>query len=81
MYKITLVIDGMTCGMCEAHVNDTVRKNFNIKKVTSSRKKKQTVIISPEVISRDAVTSAIAQTGYTVTGYTCEPHDKKSIFS
>ena len=26
MYKITLDVDGMACGMCEAHVNDAVRK-------------------------------------------------------
>ena len=27
MYKYTLQIDGMMCGMCEAHVNDVVRRN------------------------------------------------------
>ncbi len=26
MIQITLEIDGMMCGMCEAHVNDAVRK-------------------------------------------------------
>ena len=26
MYKTTLKIDGMMCGMCEAHVCDAVRK-------------------------------------------------------
>ena len=26
MYKITVDVDGMACGMCEAHVNDAVRK-------------------------------------------------------
>ena len=28
MYKITLDVDGMACGMCEANVNDAVRKAF-----------------------------------------------------
>ena len=32
MVKITLKIDGMACGMCESHVNDTIRKNFAVKK-------------------------------------------------
>ena len=36
MVKLTLEVDGMACGMCESHVNDTVRKNFKVKKVTSS---------------------------------------------
>jgi len=32
MMKITLKIDGMMCGMCESHVNDTLRKAFPVKK-------------------------------------------------
>lgn len=32
MVKITLKIDGMSCGMCEAHINDAVRAAFRIKK-------------------------------------------------
>ena len=31
MQKITVKIDGMICGMCEAHVNDAVRKAFPVK--------------------------------------------------
>ena len=38
MIKTTLKIDGMMCGMCEAHMNDVIRKNFKVKKVTSSAK-------------------------------------------
>ena len=33
MIKTTLKIDGMMCGMCEAHMNDVIRKNFKVKKV------------------------------------------------
>ena len=35
MLIITVQVDGMMCGMCEAHVNDAVRKAFPVKKVTS----------------------------------------------
>ena len=28
MTKTTVKVDGMMCGMCEAHMNDLVRKNF-----------------------------------------------------
>ena len=45
MLKYTLQVEGMQCGMCEAHVNDTVRKAFPVKKVTSSHGKGQTVIL------------------------------------
>ena len=33
MVKTVLKIDGMMCGMCEAHMNDLIRKNFKVKKV------------------------------------------------
>ena len=46
MVKTVLKIDGMMCGMCEAHMNDLIRKNFKVKKVTSSAKDGETVIIS-----------------------------------
>ena len=39
MIETTVLINGMACGMCESHVNDVIRQNFQIKKVTSSHKK------------------------------------------
>lgn len=44
MVKTTLGIDGMMCGMCESHMNDAIRNNFDVKKVTSSHSKKQTEV-------------------------------------
>ena len=35
MIKTVLKIDGMMCSMCEAHINDAVRKYFNVKKVAT----------------------------------------------
>ena len=46
MQKITVKVDGMQCGMCEAHVNDPLREAFPVKKVNSSHSKKETVIIT-----------------------------------
>ena len=39
MEKVILKIDGMICSMCESHINDVIRRNFDIKKVTSSHSK------------------------------------------
>ena len=39
MLQITVKIDGMMCGMCEAHVNDAIRKAFPVKKVSASHSK------------------------------------------
>ena len=46
MVRMILEIDGMACGMCEAHVNDAVRRAFTVKKVTSSHAKGRTEILS-----------------------------------
>ena len=59
MNKITLKIDGMACGMCENHMNDAVRRAFPVKKVSSSHTKGETVIISQEDISEEALRGAI----------------------
>ncbi len=39
MVRITLSIEGMACGMCEAHINEAVRNAFKVKKVSSSHHK------------------------------------------
>ena len=44
--KITIKIDGMMCGMCEAHINDDIRREFPVKKVTSSHSKGETAILT-----------------------------------
>ena len=46
MIKTVLKIDGMMCGMCESHMNDVVRKSCSPKKVNSSAKNGETVVIS-----------------------------------
>lgn len=80
MYQTTVGVDGMMCGMCEAHVNDAVRKAFPVKKVTSSHGRGQTVILSEQALDEQAVRSAINATGYTVTSFQCVPHEKKGLF-
>ena len=80
MQKITVGVEGMMCGHCEAHVNDAVRNAFKVKKVTSSHGDKQTVIITAEELSDEQITNVISETGYTVTGITREPYEKKGLF-
>ena len=64
MFKTTLSVEGMSCGMCEAHVNDAVRKAFpSAKKVTSSRMKKLTEVISETEPDTDALRRAAMQEG------------------
>ena len=46
MVKIIAKVEGMACGMCEAHVNEAVKKAFDVKEVTSSHKDNVTEIIA-----------------------------------
>ena len=55
MTETVVMIDGMMCGMCESHINDVVRKNFNVKKVSSSHSKGRCVILSEEPIDESAI--------------------------
>lgn len=80
MWKITVQVEGMMCGMCESHVNDAVRKAFPIKKVTSSHAKGQTIILAEEEISEEALRAAIGKTGYEVSSVHTEPYEKKGLF-
>ena len=55
MIETILKVDGMMCGMCESHVNETVRKTADVKKVTSSHTKGETVILSEQELDIDAL--------------------------
>lgn len=80
MWKYTVEVNGMMCGMCEAHINDAVRKVFRVKKVTSSRSKKQTLILSETELDTAALADAIRRTGYEVGDIQKEPYKKKGLF-
>ena len=80
MYKITMKVEGMRCGMCESHVNEVVRKNAQIKKVTSSHTKNQTVVISENNIDEQGVKEAIEAMGYKVLSIEKESYIKKGLF-
>ena len=76
MIKTIVGIDGMMCGMCESHVNDVIRKSFDVKKVSSSHSKR-TEIISEEALDEDKIRAVIDETGYTVMSVETEPYKKK----
>ena len=80
MVKTVLKIDGMMCGMCEAHMNDLIRKNFKVKKVTSSAKDGETVIISEAELDIPWAKKQIKDIGYELVDYTSEPYEKKGLF-
>lgn len=80
MFETIVTVDGMMCGMCESHVNDAIRKAFPVKKVTSSHKKGETVILTEQPVDEQAVRDALADTGYDVTAVANHPYKKKGLF-
>ncbi len=68
MVETKLRIDGMACGMCESHINDAIRNNFDVKKVKSSHKKSLTIVKSEQPLDMEKVKKVIADTGYTFLG-------------
>lgn len=81
MVKITVGVEGMACGMCEAHVNEAVRNAFPVKKVTSSHTKKQTVVLAEDDIDEQKLKDVIAKSGYEAVSVNREPYEKKGLFS
>lgn len=64
MIRYELEISGMMCSMCEAHINDVIRKNFDVKKIKSSHKKNSTSFLSELLIDETKLRKVIADTGY-----------------
>ena len=64
MIRTTVQVSGMICSMCEAHVNDAVRSAFEVKKVSSSRSKGETVIESEKPLDPEKLRQVINKTGY-----------------
>ena len=80
MIKTTIEVKGMACGMCEAHVNDAVRKALGDVKVSSSHSRNCTEVITEQPIDEAVVRKAITDTGYDVGSITSKPYEKKKLF-
>lgn len=80
MYKTIAKVDGMRCGMCESHVNDVVRRNFDVKKVNASHAKGEVVIVSEQPVDEQKLRFAVGEQGYAVGTVTSEEYKQKGLF-
>ena len=81
MVKTIIKIDGMACGMCEAHVCDAIRKAFpSAKKVEASRSKKEASFLTEEAVDTEILKAAIDATGYKFISAESQPYEKKTLF-
>ena len=81
MIRTTLTVEGMQCGMCEAHVCETIRKAVpSAKKVSASRSRKEASFLTEEALDPAFIQDAVNQTGYTCTDVLSEQFEKKGLF-
>lgn len=64
--QIVLKIDGMKCGECESHVNDIIRRNFKVKKVSSSHRTGEVKILSKEELNLQEIEVKLMSYGYKI---------------
>ena len=81
MIKTTVKIDGMMCGMCEAHICDTIRKAFpDVKKVSASRKAGEATFLTENDVDAQTLEAAIEKTGYQFISCSSELYKKHGLF-
>ena len=81
MNQITVKIEGMMCGMCEAHICDTIRCAFpEANKVKASRKNGEAAFQMEGEFSEEKLKQAIDETGYRVLSVSSEPVQKRGLF-
>lgn len=81
MTEIIVNINGMMCGMCEAHICDAVRRECDVKKIKASHTKNQAEIITENDIPDEKLKAVIDETGYTFVSAEHKPYEKKGLFS
>ena len=64
MITTTIKVEGMMCPHCEARVNKAIQDAFDVKEVTSSHEKNETVILSEKELDRAEVIEVIKKAGY-----------------
>ena len=80
MIKITVKVGGMMCGMCEAHVNDAIRRALPVKKVTSNHRRLETVILCEQDIPDESLEVTVKSSGYDFCGVTREEVKPGGLF-
>ena len=68
--EVVVRIDGMMCGMCEAHIKDAIREQFpEAKGLSVSHVKAQAIFYLPEQLPTEAIAEAL-HVGIDPLGYT-----------
>lgn len=81
MTKTILHIGGMACGMCEAHINDVIRRVApEAKRVASSHAKGEATFQTETAPDMERLAAAIRETGYELLSWETAPVEKHGLF-
>ena len=81
MVKTILKIDGMMCGMCEAHVRDAIRRAVpEARKVTASRSRKEAEVLTDGQVDAELLKAAVDATGYSCLSVESTSYRKRGLF-
>lgn len=81
MIKTTMTIEGMMCGMCEAHIKDVIRRaEPGARKLSASHSRGEASFVTEEAPDGERLRQAVAATGYVCTGLRSEFCEKKGWF-
>lgn len=69
MNKYIVGIDGMGCGSCEMHVEETLRKTIHAKRIKASHIKNHVIVITEENFAQEDFKRILDPTGYRVTSF------------
>ena len=79
--EYTVLIEGMTCGMCEAHICDVIRNTLPAaKKVQASRKHGTATFLYSGDFDETVLKNAVNATGYTFVSVTSHPYQKRGLY-
>lgn len=79
MKKYVFSVSGMSCAMCESHINDMVRRTCEIKSVKSDRKKNEMVVIA-DSFDIEAIKKTLSESGYKAELKEESEYDKRTLF-
>ena len=76
-----ITVEGMMCGMCEAHVAEALRKVPGVENAKADRSKNQAQVTCGADVADEALLKAIADSGYEASNVREEAEpEKKGLF-
>ena len=81
MYQAVLKIDGMACGMCEAHIKDVIRGTEpGAKKVKASHASGEAGFVIETMPEEEKLRVAMDKTGYRLLSMAVSTYEKRGLF-